>query len=183
MQNWDLRSTIQLYKGMDARGCKGWVSWQINVCVCVRACAYLTVFGIRRRVDMVSIPFMSRYEFWRHNFHMVLSVFAVNPNRMPRGCSCLAGKCSNAYDYILSIFNFPCERWARTNNLFLFFFCRCCYTSNSAWHKVQYCFWERASTLLWICIQTLFITTLTRARYRHLSWVTYSHYAPSTLNN
>ena len=40
MQNLDLRRTIQLYKGMDARGCKGCVSLQICVCVFLYLCAF-----------------------------------------------------------------------------------------------------------------------------------------------
>ena len=70
MQNLDLRRTIQLYKGFGRKGMQGLglVADQcvcVCVCVCVRARAYLTVFGIRRRVDRVSVPFVSRYEFLR----------------------------------------------------------------------------------------------------------------------
>ena len=48
MQNLDLRRTIQLYKGMDARGCKGCVSLQICVCVFLYLCAfaYLSVKSV-----------------------------------------------------------------------------------------------------------------------------------------
>ena len=67
MQNWDLHRTVQLYKGMDERGCKGWVSWQISVCVFVCVCACVC--------DCLWSPETSRWSI--SSFHVKVRVLAM----------------------------------------------------------------------------------------------------------